>query len=150
LDDDKFFNFYSVKAVLTFYKNTTLYPDIETNNIAILADGNKYVVLDQTELDRCMDTPSICNSHSPIQPFWNQALFVVTTYSSNSPTCPLKTFHPQPFVFLHFDHFNHKMFYSAPNHSNIFVRCAKGDGTIEDHNYQIFGIGTAKFHPDLN
>jgi hypothetical protein len=40
------------------------------------------------------------------------------------------------------------MFYSAPNHSNIFVRCAKSDGTIEDHNYQIFGIGTAKFHPD--
>ena len=30
LDDDKFFNFYSVKAVPTFYKNTTLYPDIET------------------------------------------------------------------------------------------------------------------------
>jgi hypothetical protein len=49
LDDDKFFNFYSVKAVLTFYKNTTLYPDIETNNIAFLADDNKYVVLDQTE-----------------------------------------------------------------------------------------------------
>jgi hypothetical protein len=69
LDDDKFFNFYSVKAVPTFYKNTTLYPDIETNNIAISADGNKYVVLDQTELDICMDTPSICNSHSPIQPF---------------------------------------------------------------------------------
>ncbi len=85
----KFFNFYSVKAVPTFYKNTTLYPDIETNNIAISADGNKYVVLDQTELDRCMDTPSICNSHSPIQPFSNQALCVVTTYSSNSPTCPL-------------------------------------------------------------
>jgi len=40
------------------------------------------------------------------------------------------------------------MFYSAPNHSNIFVRCAKSDGTIEDHNYQIFGIGTAKFCPD--
>jgi hypothetical protein len=148
LDDDKFFNFYSVKAVPTFYKNTTLYPDIETNNIAISADGNKYVVLDQTELDRCMDTPSICNSHSPIQPFSNQALCVVTTYSSNSPTCPLKTFHTQPFVFLHFDRFNHKMFYSAPNHSNVFVRCAKGDGTIEDHNYQIFGIGTAKFRPD--
>jgi hypothetical protein len=37
LDDDKFFNFYSVKAVPTFYKNTTLYPDIETNNIAISA-----------------------------------------------------------------------------------------------------------------
>jgi hypothetical protein len=74
LDDDKFFNFYSVKAVPTFDKNTTLYPDIETNNTAILADGNKYVVLDQTELDRCMDTPSICNSHSPIQPFLNQTI----------------------------------------------------------------------------
>jgi len=83
LDDDKFFNFYLVKAVPTFYKNVTLYPDIETNNIAISTDGNKYVVLDQTELDRCMDTPSICNSHSPIPPFSNQALCVVTTYSSN-------------------------------------------------------------------
>jgi len=92
LDDDKFFNFYSVKAVPIFYKNTTLYPDIKTNNIAISANGNKYVVLDQTELDRCMDTPSICNSHSPIQPFSNQALCVVTTYSSNSPTCLLKAF----------------------------------------------------------
>jgi len=148
LDDDKFFNFYSVKAVLTFYKNIILYPDIETNNIAISADGNKYIVLDQTELDRCMDTPSICNSHSPIQHFSNQALCVVTTYSTNSPTCPLKTFNTQPFVFLHFDHFNHVMFYSAPNRSNIFVRCAKSDGKIEDYNYQIFGIGTAKFHPD--
>jgi hypothetical protein len=60
----------------------------------------------------------------------------------------IKTFNTQPFVFLHFDRFNHVMFYSAPNHSNIFVRCAKNDGTIEEHNYQIFGIGTAKFRPD--
>jgi hypothetical protein len=74
LDDDKFFNFYLVKTIPIFHDNVTLYLDIETNNIAILADGNKYVALDQTELDRCMDTPSICNSHSPIQPFINQAL----------------------------------------------------------------------------
>jgi hypothetical protein len=115
LDDDKFFNFYSVKTIPIFHDNVTLYLDIETNNIAISADGNKYVVLDRTELDRCMDTPSICNSHSPIQPFTN-LLCVVTTYSTNSPRCPLKTFHTQPFVFLHFDRFNHVMFYSAPNH----------------------------------
>jgi hypothetical protein len=103
LDSDKFFNFYSVKTIPIFHNNATLYPDIETNNIAISANGKKYVVLDKTELDRCMDTPSICHSHSPIQPFTNKALCVVTTYSTNSPTCPLKTFHTQPFIFLHFD-----------------------------------------------
>jgi hypothetical protein len=148
LDTDKFFNFYSVKTIPIFHDNKTLYPDIETNNIAISADGNKYAVLDQTELDRCMDTPSFCNSHRPIQPFTNKALCIVMTYSTNSPTCPLKTFHTQPFVFLHFDRHNHVMFYSAPNHSNIFIRCAKSNGDIEDHNYQIFGIGKATFRPD--
>ncbi len=148
LDDDKFFNFYSVKTILIFHNNVTLYPDIETNNIAISADGNKYVVLDQTELDRYMDTPSICNSHSPIQPFTNKALLIVTTYSTNSPTCPLKTFRAQPFIFLHFNRYNHAMFYSAPDYSNIFIKCAKRNGEIEDHNNQIYGIGTAKFRPD--
>jgi len=146
LDDDKFFNFYSVKTIPIFHNNATLYPDIETNNIAISANGKKYVVLDKTELDRCMDTPSICHSHSPIQPFTNKALCVVTTYSTNSPTCPLKTFHTQPFIFLHFDRKNHVMFYSAPDHSNILIRCAKSKGEIEDHNYQIYSIGTAKFY----
>jgi len=150
LYDDKFFNFYSVETILIFHDNVKLYPDIDTNNIAILADGNKYVVLDQTELDRCMDTPSICNSHSPIQPFTNKALCVVTTYSTNSPTCPLKTFHTQPFIFLHFDRLNHVMFYSAPDHCNVFIRCAKSNGEIEDNNYQIYCIGNAKFWPDLS
>ncbi len=40
------------------------------------------------------------------------------------------------------------MFYSASDHSNIFIRCAKSNGEIEDHNYQIYGISTAKFQPD--
>jgi len=92
LDDDKFFNFYSVKTIPIFHDNVMLYPDIETNNIDISADRSKYVVLDQTELDKYMDTPSICNSHSQIQPSTNKVLFVVTTYSTNSPTCPLKNF----------------------------------------------------------
>jgi hypothetical protein len=69
-----------------------LYPDIEANNIVISADRSKYVVLDQAELDKCMDTPSICNSHSRIQPFTNKVLFAITTYSTNSPTCALKNF----------------------------------------------------------
>ncbi len=145
LDNDKFFNFYSMKTIPIFHDNVMLYQDIDTNNIAILADSNKYVVLDQTELDKCMDTPSICNSHSPIQLFTNKALCVVTTYLTNSPTCPLKTFHTQPFIFLHFDRHKHVIFYSAPDHFNIFIRCAKSNGEMEDHNYQIYGIGNAKF-----
>jgi hypothetical protein len=88
LDNDKFFNFYSVKTIPIFHNNVTFYPDIETNNIAISAHRSKYVVLDQTELDKCMDTHSICSSHSQIQPSTKKALCVVTTYSTNFPSCP--------------------------------------------------------------
>ena len=88
LDNDKFFNFYSVKTIPIFHYNVTLYPDIEINNIAISAHRSKYVVLDQTELDKCMDTHFICSSHSQIQPSTKKALCVVTTYSTNSPSCP--------------------------------------------------------------
>jgi hypothetical protein len=37
------------------------------------------------------------------------------------------------------------MFYSGPNDSKIFNRCAKGNGEKEDHIYQIYGKGVAKF-----
>ncbi len=95
-----------------------------------------------------MDTPSFCNSHSPIQPFTNKASCIVTTYSTHSQTCPLKTFYIQPFIFLHFDRHNHEMFYSSPNNSNILIRCAKYNGNIKDDNYQVYGIGTAQFCPN--
>jgi len=54
----------------------------------------------------------------------------------------------QPFIFLHFDRHNHAMFYSAPRNSKFSIKCAKNNGDIEDHNYQIYGIGTANVCPN--
>ena len=54
----------------------------------------------------------------------------------------------QPFIFLHFDRQNHAMFYSAPRNSKFSIKCAKNNGDIEDHNYQIYGIGTANVCPN--
>jgi len=52
LDYEIFFNFYSVKTIRILHNNVTLYPDIETSNIAISADSSRYSVLDQPKLDR--------------------------------------------------------------------------------------------------
>ena len=110
---DRYFNFYSIKPIPEFSNNETFYPDIDATNIAISSDGNKYVVLDQNEFDRCMDIPSICNSHLPIQPLTNRATCVITTFTNNKPTCPSKSFNTPPFIFLYFDKDNNRMFYSC-------------------------------------
>jgi hypothetical protein len=79
LNVDKYFNFYSIKPISKLSSNKTFYPDIDATNIAISSNGNKYVALHQNEFDRCMDIPSICNSHLPIQPLTNKATSVITT-----------------------------------------------------------------------
>ena len=150
LDDDKYFNFYSIKPIPEFSNNETFYPDIDATNIAISSDGNKYVVLDQNEFDRCMDIPSICNSHLPIQPLTNKATCVITTFTNNKPTCPSKSFNTPPFIFLYFDKDNNRMFYSAPPTSSIFIKCALQNGNYEDKTVHISGIGVANYRSDCS
>jgi hypothetical protein len=97
-----------------------------------------------------MDTPSICNSHSPAAPVSNQALCTIVTYTTNKQKCPLKNFSTKPFVFLYFDKDNSKFFYSAPNDTTIYVKCSENDGTYEDNSYVINGIGQVQYKPDCS
>ncbi len=41
LNDDKYFNFYSIRPIPEFSSNKTFYPDIDATNIAISSNGNK-------------------------------------------------------------------------------------------------------------
>ncbi len=148
LDNDKYFNFYLIKPIPEFSFNETFYPDIDATNVAISSDGNCYAVLDQNEFDQCMDIPSICNSHLPIQPLTSKATSVITTFTNNKLTCPSKSFNTPPFIFLYFDKDNQHMFYSAPHSSTIFIKCALLNGNYEDKTVHISGMGIASYHPD--
>jgi hypothetical protein len=150
IDVNKQYNFYLIKPIPVFKNNSTFYPDIDATNIAISADGSRYVTLDQYEFDRCLDTPSVCNSHAPVAPVSNQALCTIITYTSNQQQCPLKDFKIKPFVFLYFDSTNNRFFYSTPAETIIFIKCSEKDGTYEDKTYTIKGIGQAEFKPDCS
>jgi hypothetical protein len=150
IDINKQYNFYLIKPIPVFRNGSTFYPDIDATNIAISADGSRYVTLDQYEFDRCLDTPSVCNSHSPVSPVSNQALCTIVTYTTNRQKCPLKDFRTKPFVFLYFDSDNSRFFYSTPNETTIFIKCSEKDGTYEDSTYVIRGIGQAEFKPDCS
>jgi hypothetical protein len=150
IDTNKQYNFYLIKPIPVFKNNSTFYPDIDTTNIAISADGSRYVSLDQYEFDRCLDTPSVCNSHTPVAPVSNQALCTIVTYTTNQQKCPLKDFKTKPFVFLYFDSTNNRFFYSTPAETMIFIKCSEKDGSYEDKTYTINGIGQAEFKPDCS
>lgn len=145
IQQDRFFNFYTISPIPTFQNNTTYIPDIDANNIAISKTGDKYTTLTDREIQQCMNDPPTCNSHKPVSPVSNQALCVISTYTTNSQKCPLQTTTRKLEPFLHFQ--DTKLFYSVPFDTPVYIKCYKTSDNSEysEQSTTISGIGQASY-----
>ncbi len=147
LDKEAAFNFYSITPAPIFYKNITYWPEIDATNVAISLDGTKYSTLSQNEFARCMDVPPICKTSTPFSPSLNKASCVISTYKTNTRTCPLKPSSSIPFPFLYF--IDTHLFYSVPTNTSLFITCPTDSqfSTITEKTVIINGIGEANYRP---
>ena len=147
IQQDKLFNFYTIIPVPTFQNNDTFYPDIDASNIAISKHGDKYTTLSDKEMQKCTNDPPVCLSHIPITPMTMQKLCVVSTYTSNKLTCPLKQSTQKLKPFLYFQ--DAKLFYSVPHNTSLYIKCHKTTQFAEyyEQTVTISGIGEAVYRP---
>ena len=147
IQQDKFFNFYTIIRLPTFSSNDTYWPDTDTTNIAISKNGDKYTTLTPNEMQSCLNDPPVCTSNKPIFPMSNQALCVVSTYITGTSKCPLKAASMPPQPFLHFQ--GNQLFFSVPNNTLAYVKCQKSTLSNEytEKTVSLQGIGQGEYKP---
>ena len=121
IQQDKQIHFYTLIPLPTFTSNNTLWPEKDADNIAISKEGDKFTTLTPREVKECLDEPPVCASNKPVFPMSNQALCVVSTYTTNTAKCPLKTTATKPQPFLHFQ--GNQLFFSVPSTIIAYVKC---------------------------
>ena len=147
LDKEASFIFFSIIPAPIFYKNITYWPEIDATNIAISLDGTKYSTLSQNEFARCMDVPPVCKTSTPFSPSLNKASCVISTYKTNTRTCPLKPSSNIPFPFLHF--IDTHLYYSVPSNTSLFITCPTDSQFTSNTEKTVIinGIGEANYRP---
>ena len=145
IQQEKVFHFYTLVPIPTFAHNSTLWPDIDTDNIAISKNGDKFTTLTPAEIENCLDEPPICTSNKPVFPMSNQALCVVSTYTTSSAKCPLKMTATKPQPFLHFQ--GNQLFFSVPSPITAYVKCQQSSASNEytEKTISLQGIGQGEY-----
>ena len=145
-DPSKEFSLFTITPIPTFADNSTFMPQLDSNHIAINSIGDKYTILNDLELNRCLDTPPDCKSTKPIAPISDRTSCAALTYTSDSQQCPYKNTGMKPTTFVRF--FDVNMFYSAPQEQKIYIQCAKTPThpNIRSEVITIQGIGVNTVH----
>jgi hypothetical protein len=123
IDDKKEFLLYTIAFLPSFKASVTLIPQLDSNHIAINSQGDKYTVLNELEISKCLSTPPRCTSHVPVIPIRDESSCVALTYITDQPQCPYMGNNepPRP-TFLFYDV---TMFYSVPTPTSISGQCLK-------------------------
>ena len=145
--DESAFYFYSIIPVPAFQNNETFWPDIDATNIAISVDGTKYSTLTPDESSKCMSIPPVCQTHKPISPVTNKALCVVSTYTTSSRTCKMKSSSSIAEPFLHFE--DNNLYFSVPYNTTMFISCPPTKTELDKTEATIIlsGMGQAQYRP---
>ena len=140
--DSNLFNFYKIKPIPVFNGNTTLMPEIDSENIAISKSGSEYALITNEEFDTCMNRPWKCHISTPIIPMSQQSHCVASTYISRQLTCPLQEINHRLPSFFHLD--GNLTIYSVPEEIKVYIKCA-GTHTHTDQAVTLRGMGEAIF-----
>ena len=144
-DQAKQFRLFTITPIPTFMDNSTYLPQLDSNHIAINSQGDKYTVLNDLELNRCLDTPPDCRSTRPIAPIREETSCAAVTYTTDQQKCPYSDVHQKPTTFVRF--FDMFMFYSAPTEQKIYIQCATTRTQADVHDViTIKGIGVTTVH----
>ena len=98
-------------------------------------------------MENCLDEPPVCTSNKPIVPITNQALCVVSTYTTGTLKCPLRAASIAPQPFLHFQ--GNQLFFSVPHNVSAYVKCQTSTLSNEytEKTIMLHGIGQGEYKP---
>jgi hypothetical protein len=147
IDPNKEFSIYTVFTLPNFHDNTTYLTYLDSNHIAINQHGDKYTTLTDIQINRCLDTPPVCKSNTPITPIADESSCVALTYVKNQNMCssvPQQTSPKASFLF-----FDSYMFYSVPSPTSIYAKCFKSplSNAFRDVTLNLQGIGQTLLQP---
>ena len=147
IDPNKEFTLYTVSVLPSFLNNTTYLPSLDSNHMAINQHGDKYTILTEMELIKCLDIPPRCTSFRPIAPTNDHTSCLVSSYVRDKLACPLipSSQQPQP-TFLFFDV---NMFFSLPSPASIYIKCFPSPMSTKykDNTIKLEGMGQTILEP---
>jgi hypothetical protein len=123
IDDKKEFLLNTIAFLSSFKASMISLSQIDSNHIAINSQVDKYTVLNELEISKCLAIPPRCNSHAPVIPIRDESSCVALTCITDQPQCPYMGNNepPRP-TFLFYDV---TMFYSVPTPTTISGQCLK-------------------------
>ncbi len=138
---------YTIAFLPSFKARVTLIPQIDSNHIAINSQGDKYTVLNELEISKCLSIPPRCTSHVPVIPIRDESSCMALTYITDQPQCPYMGNNkpPRP-TFLFYDV---TMFYSVLPPTSISGQCLKStlSNGYKNGVFSINGTGKATLTP---
>ena len=145
IEDANMFNFFRLTPVPTFRDNETFIPDIDTKTIAISKSGSEYLVVEPEEYTRCMTDQYRCRISSPVIPITQSSHCAISTYISQTPTCPMIETKRAPAPFFHIT--GNRTIFSVPQETTLYVKCSGHvfSPKFQDEVVKISGIGEAAF-----
>jgi hypothetical protein len=141
------FNFYSVLPMPVFAENKTLLPEIDSSYIGISKTGSDFISISPDQFTRCVADPSTCHISSPITPLTANTSCVITTYTTQTLTCPLVETDKQPQPEIHIT--GNRTIFSVPTATALFVKCSEHSFSSknQDTTVTITGMGEVAFRP---
>ena len=141
-DDRNKFHFYEVRQLPVFVDGKSYKIDIKHKHIGINDFTNEYILLSQSEFQRCLILP-ICILPTPFIRITDRSPCEILTYKDNIQTCPLIESLGLPPVFYTY---KNATTYSIPKPIQIHITCKKG--RLTQSNYKtISGMGTFDVTP---
>ena len=141
-DDRNKFHFYEIRQLPVFINGKSYKVDIENNFIGINDYTNEYILLSQTEFQRCLILP-ICILPSPFIRITELSPCEILTFKDNIQTCPIVEIPRAPPVFYTY---KNTTIYSIPNSIQIHITCKQGRQTQSTYK-KISGMGTFDVTP---
>jgi hypothetical protein len=141
-DDRNKFHFYEVRQLPVFLNNKSYKIDISNKFIAINDYTNEYILLSQTEFQRCLILP-ICILPSPFIQITEQSPCEILTFKDNTQRCTLIETSNLPPVFYTY---KNTTTYSIPKEIQIHITCKQGRLTQSTYK-KISGMGTFDVTP---
>ena len=136
------FNFYEVRQLPVFMNNKSYKIDIANKFIGINVFTNEYILLSQTEFQRCLILP-ICTLPSPFIRITEQSPCEVLTFKDNIQTCPLvETLNSSPVFYT----YKNTTMYSIPHSVQVHITCKQGR-QVQSTYRKISGMGTFDMTP---
>jgi len=141
-DDRNKFQFYEIRQLPVYINDKSYKVEIENNFIGINDFTNEYMLLSQTEFQRCLIMP-ICILPSPFIRITETSPCEILTFKDNVQTCPIKEIPHAPPVFYTY---KNTTIYSIPNPIQIHITCKQGRQTQSSYK-RISGMGTFDVTP---